>query len=250
MARFLHYAWLNFCLLFCSQQISGHNWTSNCDVSTTGWRRKFQSLANYRISSGVGLKWSWTTAKTSTSSPRVCRPATRSKSKSKLNPIGHQPPFSLSSAAHLSRIWISRNRLVCKTWRTDKKAIVCFPLKPKQELVMNRLLPYNNTRPRLVVHLVHSLKGIFLSEGKRNCFLFQRFSEKILTTWTTKMDQTLFFSPCLLMDYAGKFRSRETRGGKKKLRNDNSQDIPFHPVFKVSGPLTFVNYIHSGQNRL
>jgi hypothetical protein len=27
-----------------------------------------------------------------TSSQRVCRPATRSKSKSKLNPIGHQPP--------------------------------------------------------------------------------------------------------------------------------------------------------------
>jgi hypothetical protein len=24
----------------------------------------------------------------------------------------------------------------------------------------------------------------------------------------------------------------------------------FIPVFKVSGPLTFVNYIHSGQNRL
>jgi hypothetical protein len=30
-----------------------------------------------------------------TSSPRVCRPATRSKSKSKLNPIGHQPFLSL-----------------------------------------------------------------------------------------------------------------------------------------------------------
>lgn len=147
-----------FTLLF-TKQISGHNWMSNCDVSTTGWRRKFQSSANYRISSGVGLKWSWTTAKTLTSSQRVCRPATRSKSKSKLNPIGHQPPpnlFSFSLPLRTCFGFEFHEIGLCARYGGEPISRQCFPLKPKQELVMNKLLPYNNMRPRLVVHLVRS----------------------------------------------------------------------------------------------
>jgi hypothetical protein len=52
------------------------------------------------------------------------------------------------------------------------------------------------------------------------------------------------------MDYAGKFGSRD-KGEKKNNQGTITARIShFIPVFKVSGPLTFVNYIHSGQNRL
>jgi hypothetical protein len=91
-----------------------------------------------------------------TSSQRVCRPATRSKSKSKLNPIGHQPFLSLPLRTCFGFEFHEIG--LCARYGGEPISRQCFPfpLKPKQELVMNKLLPYNNMRPRLVVHLVRS----------------------------------------------------------------------------------------------
>lgn len=75
---------------------------------------------------------------------------------------------------------------------------------------MNKLLPYNNMRPRLVVHLVRS-------SYQRKKILNLCFSNDFRKD-SNDLDHedgpnTFFF--CLLMDYAGNFGSRD-KGEKEK----------------------------------